>query len=109
MACHVNKGGTAVNTAPLDFFQRGFFIFYRGDAMFIIHSILTALALNLYVFLDITDFGAKPLAVLFGGIYFIVFCIFPSFSGKHGRKLKILHCFQSDTAHCDDYSFRCFS
>lgn len=92
MACHVNKGGTAVNTAPLDFSQRGFLFFYKGDAMFIIHSIVTTLALNLYLFLDITDFGAKLLLAVLGGIYFIAFCIFPSFSGKYGGKLKILYC-----------------
>lgn len=60
--------------------------------MFIIHSLVTALVLNLYLFFDITDFGAKPLIAVFGAIYFTVFCIFPSFSGKYGRKLKILHC-----------------
>lgn len=59
--------------------------------MIIIHTVLTALVLNLYLIFQRFDVDAKALFILLGCVYFVTLCIFPVFSKKYGRKMRILH------------------
>lgn len=58
--------------------------------MIVINSILIEVILNMYLFLQYFNLGSKVFFIIFGCIYFVIYCLFPVYSKQYGKKLQIL-------------------
>ena len=58
--------------------------------MIVINSILIEVILNMYLFLQYFNLGSKVFFIIFGCIYFVIYCLFPIYSKQYGKKLQIL-------------------
>ena len=58
--------------------------------MIVINSILIEVILNMYLFLQYFNLGSKVIFIIFGCIYFVIYCLFPIYSKQYGKKLQIL-------------------